>query len=91
MNRFILLVGILFVTGCSSIDPVKNIIRDPQFTDYQTTMDQLEKDYLHKKISYADYLTKKKHVEEEYQMHADSRREVIENKGELPQGTEPAL
>ena len=88
MKRFIICAGLLILAGCASEGPVKNIIRDQQFADYQGTLDQLEHEYLHKKISYADYLEKKKRVEEQYQRQVETRREMIENAAPDRAGTE---
>lgn len=72
-------LGILFMAGCTSDGPIKDIIHDKQFSAYQADLDSLERDYLQKKLTYADYLQKKKIVEEDYQKKIDSRRNLIQN------------
>ena len=82
MKRYLWVVGLFFIIGCTASEPVQNIIRDKEFASYSETLDQLESDYLQKKISYADYLEKKKNVENNYQQQIDSRRELIRNQND---------
>lgn len=80
MKRFIVVcAAAVLLCGCSAHDKVRNIIRDQEFADYQKELDNLEKDYLHKRMSYADYLEKKQQVEENYEQQISSRRDAIEN------------
>lgn len=79
MKFFLISMSFLFVFGCSMQTPLKNIIRDRQFSEYRSTLEQLETDYLQKKISYAQYLEQKNRVEENYQQKIDSRRHLIQN------------
>ncbi len=79
MKKFIICAGILFIAGCATQEPIKNIIRDQQFSGYKAELDQLEKDYLKKDITYAEYLKEKKRVEDEYQQKIDDRQNLIEN------------
>jgi hypothetical protein len=79
MKYFLICVGFLFVVGCGAQMPLKNMVRDQQFGKYQAALEQLESDYLQKKISYAQYLEQKNRVEEDYQQKIDSRRNLIQN------------
>ncbi|MCB9756824.1 MAG: hypothetical protein H6753_00190 [Candidatus Omnitrophica bacterium] len=79
MKLFLIGIGFLFILGCSAQTPLKNIIRDRQFSEYNSTLEQLESDYLQKKISYAQYLEQKNRVEEDYQQKIDTRRNLIQN------------
>lgn len=79
MKRIIFCVSLLIVSGCASQEPIRNILRDQQFSSYKEHLDQLERDYLQKKITYAEYLDQKKRVEEEYQKEIDDRRDLIQN------------
>lgn len=81
MKRCILCFAIILIAGCAATEPVQNIIRDKQFDRYKTTLDQLESDYLKKTITYAEYLEKKKIVEEQYQKQIDGRREILQDPG----------
>jgi len=90
MKRFIFLLCVLCACGCTTEAKVSNIIRDPHFTEYKQDMDQLERDYLQKKITYADYLEQKKQVEEGYEKGVSFRREVVENKNAAPLAQEMA-
>ncbi len=88
MKCLMLCVGLLFAAGCASQGPIKSIIRDQQFSEYKTTLEQLEKDYLKKKLSYAEYLQQKKRVEENYQQKIDARQALIENQNMPSAATE---
>lgn len=90
MKRFIVGVLLLCVCGCAAEGKVSNIIRDQHFTEYKQTLDDLERDYLRKKISYADYLEQKKQVEEGYEKQISSRRDVVENQDPAPAALETA-
>lgn len=79
MKKFIFCFCLVFVLGCAVQGPIKNIITDQQFAGYKAELEQLEKDYLHKKITYAQYLQEKKRVEEGYQKKIDARRDLIQN------------
>ena len=79
MKRFILAAAIIFAAGCSTVNPMDDIIRDKQFDQYRSDLDQLESQYLQKQITYAEYLDKKKIVEETYQKEIDDRRQSIQS------------
>ena len=90
MKRYLGIFSLLLIVGCSAADPVKNIIRDKEFATYSETLDQLESDYVQKKITYAEYLEKKQKVEDNYQQQIDSRRDIIQNHNEPKPATEMA-
>ena len=90
MKRFMVCAGLLLAVGCTSDGSIRNIVRDQQFSEYKTTLEQLETDYLQKKLTYAEYLEQKKHVEEVYQKQIDSRRDLIRNQNEPGVRTEMA-
>ncbi|MBF0532793.1 MAG: hypothetical protein HQL23_06825 [Candidatus Omnitrophica bacterium] len=46
-------------------DPV-SVIEDPHYSGYQAKRNQLERDYLNKKINFADYTAKVKELDEKY-------------------------
>ena len=52
-------------------------MQDAHFADYQEKLDALESDYLKKKITYADYLQKKKEIDEKYNKEVQERRNVV--------------
>lgn len=82
MKCFILASAIMFAAGCATVDPMDDIIRDKQFHEYKSDLDQLESQYLQKQITYAEYLDKKKIVEETYQKEIDDRRQSIQSMNE---------
>lgn len=88
MKHFIMWVGILIAAGCTTESPMTHIIRDKEFSQYQSTLDQLESEYLRKEISYADYLEKKKYVENSYQKQVDTRRTTIQDASSIRLNTE---
>ena len=53
------------------------IIKDPHFYDYQQNLDAVEKDYLSKKITYADYLKKKEELDSHYNQDVQRRERII--------------
>lgn len=79
MKFAIMFVVVLALAGCTHDNPVQHLIQDQEFAGYKETLDQLEKDYLRKRITYADYLQKKQQVDEEYQKQIETRRHQLEN------------
>ncbi len=88
MKRLMVSCVVLFIVGCAAPGPIKNIIRDEQFSGYKMQLEQLEKDYLQKKISYVQYLEDKKRIEEDYQKQIDGRRDLIQNQNTPSAATE---
>jgi phage shock protein A len=87
MKRFFAVIFILVVGGCSYgsekikgyMEDPKTILEDPLSVGHQQAMDDLESTYLQKKITYAEYLQKKKQLEDDYQKQAQGRQDIIEN------------
>lgn len=79
MQYVLICVGLLLITGCSASMPLNNIIQDQQFKQYQSALEQVESDYLRKKITYVQYLEQKNRIETDYQRQIDSRRTMIQN------------
>ncbi|MCK5214548.1 MAG: hypothetical protein KAR05_04275 [Candidatus Omnitrophica bacterium] len=81
---FILLV--LFAVGCSNggsrikmyMDDPKTILEDPMSVNHQDALDNLESRYLRKEITYAEYLKKKRQLEEDYAKEAQKMRDTVE-------------
>lgn len=96
MKKNILMVGLLFLMGCTygciyeGSDPShylkdpKAIIQDPHFTEYQEKRDKLESDYLNKKITYAEYVEEMDELDKTYSEEVEERESVIMN-GEMTQ------
>jgi len=64
MKKSLILLSALVLFGCSYgqgyLENPKSFIRDPHFTAYKKSRDQLESTYLRKEITYAEYIEKKK-------------------------------
>ena len=67
MKKCLYLVVLLLCLGCTYdsqefetfIENSKTLLKDPHFADYQAKRDDLEKEYLKKKITYAEYIEKR--------------------------------
>jgi hypothetical protein len=87
MKRFLMVIFALVIGGCSYgtekikgyVEDPKTILEDPVSVNHQQAMDDLESSYLQKKITYAEYLEKKKQLEDDYQKQAQGRQDIIEN------------
>ncbi len=86
MKRIFLFLLILTgLTGCSVgqekletyLDNPETFIKDPHFAEYQANMDALESEYLAKKITYAEYIERKKELEDQYTKEVEERNEIL--------------
>ena len=85
-NGSIILLLVL-LAGCaettdrleSIVDDPGTILQDPGFASYQQKQDDLEKEYLQKKITYAEYLEQKKKIEDDYAGEIQNQKNSIEN------------
>ena len=57
-------------------DP-KTWVQDPHFADYKEKRDELESQYLQKKISYAQYLEQRTALDDKYAQEVQERNEKI--------------
>ncbi len=78
-NTFFYLIMIASL-GCANqlqtiIESPEKFIEDPIFAEYKKNLDNLERSYLKKEITYADYLEKKKKLEEDYEKKIRPLRE----------------
>lgn len=86
MKRLMAFYFVLIFLGCSYgsdkirtlINEPETILRDPEYADYKESLDHLESDYLHKRISYAEYLEQKRQIEAGYDQEIKTRRDQIE-------------
>ncbi len=82
MKRWVIVFGLVAMAGCSQLEGyVENppsMLRDPHFAQYQEKQENLEKAFLHKEMSYSDYLQKKKQLEDQYTKEIEQRRDLIE-------------
>ena len=74
MNKYVCLGLIVFLLGCSSgqekiqklLDEPQYLIKDQEYEQYTQALAALESEYLEKKITYADYLERKKELDDDY-------------------------
>ena len=88
MNKGTMLVILAAVlTGCSVgqekaemyLDNPEYIIKDRDFSDYKDKLDTLERSYLAKEITYAEYLEKKESMDKMYDKSVRDRNQKISN------------
>ncbi len=85
MNATVIFFFMILLAGCTYkgqdletyIDQPETILRDPHYASYQEQSDDLEKQYLDKKMTYADYLEKKKTLDDKYSKEVKQREEII--------------
>jgi hypothetical protein len=85
MKKWMLLVLACAVVGCSYqgktfgeyLNDPQSLIKDPHFTAYKDKREQLESDYLNKKITYADYVAAVKELDNNYAREVQQRNEKI--------------
>jgi len=79
MIHGIVLLLVLFFAGCSSspTEDLKTLISDPHYGQYQQKLDDLEHQQLSGTISYAEYLERKKQLDEDYTKEVQDRETII--------------
>jgi len=81
MKKSLLLICILVLFGCTyGQDYLKNpssFIRDPHFSAYKNNRDELERTYLHKEITYAEYIEQKNKIDEQYSKEVQERNSKV--------------
>lgn len=81
MKKSILVLCMVALFGCSyGQDYLRNptsFIRDPHFTEYKNNRDDLERTYLHKEITYAEYLEQKNKIDEQYSKEVQERNSKV--------------
>lgn len=93
---FLMIIGLM---GCSVgqekletyLENPETILKDPHFAEYQANMDALESEYLAKKITYAEYLERKKELDEKYTKEVKDRNEIISPNPYRDDLTEPNI
>ena len=78
------LLYLFFLSGCaerieSIVDDPGTILQDPGFAGYQQRLDALESQYLRKEMTYAEYLERKKAIDESYEQEIRKQKETLEN------------
>jgi hypothetical protein len=81
IRKSLLLVCALTLFGCSyGQDYLENpdtFIRDPHFAGYQKKRDNLEKSYLRRDITYAQYMEERNQIDETYAQEVQERDNKI--------------
>lgn len=84
MRQTVIFLCLIFLTGCaekieSIIDDPGTLLKDPGFAGYQQRLDELESRYLRKEMTYAEYLEKKKAIEDNYEQEVKKQEESLKN------------
>ncbi len=81
MNTLVALFLIVFFAGCRSTgdikQDIKNIVTDPGSVSHQEKLDDLERQYLRGKLTYAEFQEAKKKEEEHYNKEVQEREKII--------------
>lgn len=81
MKKSLLLICVLVLFGCTYgrdyLENPSSFIRDPHFTAYKKDRDDLERTYLHKEITYAEYIEKKNKIDEQYSKEVQERNSKV--------------
>ena len=80
MNKILLGIVFLCVAGCSYLDDPKTILKDPHYAAYHEKLETLESSYLNNEMAYAEYLQKKKDIEDMYGKEVRDRAAAIEGR-----------
>jgi len=78
---FFLAVGLLGFAGCA--DNLETLIQDDAFHEYEQKLDSVEKAYLDKQITYAEYLEQRREIEDEYARDVQPEREAVSDSGRI--------
>lgn len=83
MKKYVFILLCLFFIGCagsdfeSVMDHPHRLVQDPHFAQYQSKRDQLESQYLHKEITYAEYKERQKELEAKYEYEVENREKIL--------------
>ena len=85
MRKHILIFIFLFLVGCTYkgqnletyLDNPGTIVQDPHFAQYQEKRDELESQYLKKKITYAEYIEQRNKLDDMYAKEVKERDNKI--------------
>ncbi len=81
MKRIILSLLILFAGCAYGGGRIGSLLEDPHYMQYRQNLDALEREYLDKKIGYAEYLERKQNLDEKYQKEVVEREKIIHDEG----------
>ena len=85
MRKYVILGLCVLMLGCSTgqdtletyVSEPEFLIRDPHFNKYKSERDELERQYIHKDITYAEYLEQKKELDDEYAREVQRRENIL--------------
>lgn len=86
LKRMMLLFLASAIVGCTYagerelsdyINEPSTIVQDPHFGNYKEKLDALEKQYLEKEITYAQYLEQKTALDDQYNKEVEERNQKI--------------
>ena len=80
MNKMIVGFVFLLAAGCSYLYDPKTILQDPHYAAYQEKLETLESAYLNNEMTYAEYLEKKKDIDDMYGKEVRDRAAAIEGR-----------
>lgn len=78
MNKVILSIFLLLAAGCSYLDEPGKLLKDQHYVAYQEKLSALESSYLKNEMTYAEYLEKKKEIDDMYGKEVKDRAAAIE-------------
>ncbi len=77
-RKFFMAFVLITLIGCHYFpDDFERLMRDPHYTRYQQQLNELESSYLKGSLSYADYLEKKKQIDDTYTQEVQEREQII--------------
>jgi len=81
IKKIFLLLFAVTILGCSYgqnyLENPESFIRDPHFGEYKKNRDELERSYLHKEITYAEYIRQRDKMDEVYAKEVQERDNII--------------
>ncbi len=86
MKTLLLIVLVLIFAGCVS-EQIQSLVADPHYASYQQKLDSVEQTYLRKEITYAQYLEKKKEIDEQYSKEVQKREQIIHGQNQTEQNS----
>ncbi|MBN1870203.1 MAG: hypothetical protein JW847_06500 [Candidatus Omnitrophica bacterium] len=81
IKKSLLLSCALVLFGCTYgqnyLENPETLIQDPHFANYKENRDGLERQYLHKEITYAEYIEQRDHLDAKYDREVQERTNKI--------------
>ncbi|MEW5894235.1 MAG: hypothetical protein AB1650_00510 [Candidatus Omnitrophota bacterium] len=85
MKKLLILLILSGLLGCSYgkehvelIFDNPGVLEDSLYAGYQKKLDEIERQYLRKEISYADYIRLKQELDDQYSAEQEKRTRIIE-------------